>query len=62
VAMRLMSPEEFETELNQRNCTKLAETKSGYTIWETEDGDPLFGSPSRRDGIGGTTFLSRLDA
>ena len=51
--MRLMSPEEFESELNQRNCYKLGQTRSGYTVWETEDGDPFSVPPPEETGPDG---------
>ncbi|MSP68074.1 MAG: hypothetical protein EXQ96_08310 [Alphaproteobacteria bacterium] len=46
MAMRLMPPEEFEHELTQRNCQKLAKTSSGYDIWQDEKGNPFSVPPS----------------
>jgi hypothetical protein len=51
--MRLMSPEEFEAELSQRDCNKLGRTKLGYTVWETEDGNPFSVPPPEEAGPNG---------
>lgn len=48
-----MSRVEFETELNQRNCTQIGTTSSGYTVWQTEDGDPFSVPPPEELGPNG---------
>ena len=56
MAMWILSREEFEAELIRRNCSKIGETRSGYGLWETEDGEPFSIPPSeaeRADGESG---------
>jgi hypothetical protein len=50
--MRRMSVLEFEHELELRDCKKIGTTKSGYSVWETETGDPFSVSPPEEDSGG----------
>jgi hypothetical protein len=49
MAMRYFHVVEFEAELEGRNCKKVGTTKSGFTIWETADGEPFSVSPPEED-------------
>jgi hypothetical protein len=51
-----MPPEELESELQQRNCSKIGQTQSGYAIWETEDGDPFSVPPPEEDADGKLSY------